>query len=68
MCDLCKLEGYLFKVTICNTCRIPMIVSSEHKSEFSEEEKEFIRELFWYIDIRWEQRKIKDHAHAHLIV
>lgn len=67
-CDLCELvknDGFI--VTICDHCRIPMIVGREHKPEFSEGEKEQIQELFKGKEIRWEQRKIKSHARCHIL-
>lgn len=66
MCDLCILEGGL-KITICNTCGVPMIVSYDHRPEFSEKEKELIEKLFPDRNKRWEMRKIPTHAHVHII-
>ena len=63
-CDLCNIDG-MFKLTICRTCDIPMIVATEHQEKFSEEEKRVIERLFK--NIRWEMRTIKDHAHCHLV-
>ncbi len=65
MCDLCQNYGFI--ITLCRTCKIPMIVSKEHKNEFSGEDMVQIRKLFPHNQIRWEQIKIKDHAHAHII-
>jgi len=65
MCELCELNGGL-KITICRTCGIPMVVSYDHKPEFSEAEKELIKRIFPDRKIRWETRKVKDHAHAHI--
>lgn len=67
-CELCSLvENDGFIVTICNTCQIPMVVSREHKPEFSDNEKEIIRALFPRGEIRWEMKKIRAHAHAHIL-
>lgn len=65
-CELCKLEGCKFKLTICRTCGIPLIVSVDHKPEFSEEEKELIKKMFPNRKIRWKMRSLKGHAHLHL--
>lgn len=67
MCELCKLEPIhpQFILTICKTCNVPMIVSREHKPEFSSQEKEVLSSIFK--NIRWNMRSIKDHAHCHLI-
>lgn len=64
-CELCNLNDG-FSMVICKTCNIPMIVSMGHKPEFTEEEKGRITKLFPDKKIRWEMRKIKDHAHCHL--
>ena len=72
-CELCDTidweEGEIFKVVECKTCHIPMFVLREHR-QFTELEKTFIHYYFarkYYPDkiIRWEQRRIKDHAHCH---
>ena len=63
MCELCELKGG-FKITLCNTCNVLMLVSYDHKPEFSIEEKCKIEKMF--SNIRWEQRKIHDHAHCHI--
>lgn len=72
MCDLCKLaeggtRGESFIITICNTCKIPLIVSREHKAEFSAQEMLNIVAMFYGRKIRWEQRRILDHAHCHIL-
>lgn len=69
MCDLCKREvrkAEWFYITLCDTCEVPLIVSLEHKPEFSKEEKESIKRIFPNNKIQWEMRKIKDHAHCHI--
>lgn len=65
LCELVKSDGFV--VTLCNHCQIPMVISREHKPEFSEGEKEMIRGLFKGREIRWEQRKIRDHCHCHIL-
>ncbi len=70
MCDLCKREVRVtnwFYVVECDTCNIPMVVSTEHRAEFSRKEKEDIKRLFGdQYNIRWEMRDIPNHAHCHL--
>ena len=65
MCELCEL-GEGLKITICRTCGVPMVVSCEHKPEFSTEERAMIERLFYGRGIRWEMRSIKNHAHCHI--
>ena len=67
MCDLCELEGYRFKLTICRTCNIPMVVLNQHRAEFNAEERKEIERIFLGREIRWEQRQNKVHAHAHIL-
>lgn len=68
MCDLCLLnsgrEGFV--ITQCRTCRIPLVISREHRPDFTPEEMRAIRVLFPNRKIRWAMRQIKDHAHAHI--
>ena len=64
-CALCKLERG-FKVAICRTCGELLIVSYDHKQEFSEIEKARIEVMFPGAKIRWEMIQIKGHAHCHL--
>lgn len=70
MCDLCDHDSFPFYLTFCCTCegggRVPMVVSTEHKPNFSEEEKDMIRRIFPDGRIRFRMRKIKDHAHCHV--
>ena len=67
-CQLCELvkdkDGFL--VTICDHCGVTMVVSKEHKKEFSDYEKEIIKSLFKGKKIRWTMKKIKSHAHCHI--
>ncbi len=70
MCDLCKLtdeskDGFI--ITICDTCKTKLIISREHKPEFSADEMLKIVNMFYGHKIRWEQRKIHDHAHCHIL-
>ena len=66
MCQLCDLnnsnDGFI--LTICNTCGVPLIAGREHRAQFTEEEVGKIKVMFG--NVRWEQRKILDHAHCHL--
>jgi len=55
-----------FILTPCHTCGTALIVSRKHKEKFSEEDMLKIRRMFPNEKIRWEPRKIFDHAHAHL--
>lgn len=66
-CDLCILEGCKYKLVSCKTCHIPMIVLIEHRANFTEQEKNEIKGMFPDRAIRWEMRKILDHAHCHLL-
>ena len=78
-CELCDTinwkEDENLRIIECNTCHIKMLVLREHR-QFTEAEKTLIECLNdvgafgegRYGDhrkIRWEQRKIKDHAHCH---
>ncbi len=68
-CPLCERQRRIvgwFWITLCQNCYQPMLVSSEHKPEFSEQEKEDIKKLFPNSEVRFEQRKIKNHAHCHI--
>lgn len=67
-CQLCELvkNSSGFIVTVCDHCRIPLVVGRDHKPEFSEPEKEMIKGMFPNRKIRWTMKKIKSHAHAHL--
>lgn len=67
MCDLCKRNDFPFLLTFCRTCNIPLVVSTQHKPNFSEEEKKMIQRLFPNRKIRFEMRNIKSHAHAHIL-
>ncbi len=67
LCDLSQNEKDGFIITVCKTCGVPLIVAHNHREEFTPEEKELIQDMFPEYRIRWEQRKIKDHAHCHLL-
>lgn len=69
MCELCMLNNSIdgFILTICNTCGVPMVVARKHKPEFSGVEIQRIARMFPGREIRWEQRKILGHAHAHIL-
>ena len=76
MCDLCSLnksqEGFI--LAICKGCltkdppeSLVLIVSREHRPEFTEDEKTMIKSMFPERKVRWEMRQIKEHAHAHIL-
>ena len=66
-CSLCDKGSFKFYVTFCRSHPdLPLVVSTSHKPEFSEEEKELIQKIFHGREIRWEQRTIKNHAHCHI--
>lgn len=68
MCNLCNInsgtEGLI--LVICRDCRVPMVVSRMHRTQFSLEEKQLIEQTFPNTKIRWTMRKIWDHAHCHI--
>jgi hypothetical protein len=67
MCNLCRKDTYKFYITFCWVHKdTPMVVSTEHKKAFSDEEKELIRKMFPNRNIRWKMRSIPDHAHCHI--
>ena len=73
-CELCDTidwkEDETYRIVTCKTCNVEMLVLREHRN-FTEFEKELIelvhchRYFSRYSSIRWEQRRIKDHAHCH---
>lgn len=69
MCELCdrkpEITGWYY-ITLCRTCKIPMIVSTHHKPEFTLQERTDIERMFPGRRVRWEMRAIKDHAHCHV--
>jgi hypothetical protein len=66
-CELCQTSAFPFLITFCRSHPDQiLIVSTEHKPEFSEQEKGLIKKMFPDRTIRWEMRSIKDHAHAHI--
>lgn len=69
-CPLCEKKREPFGwywITVCKTCNVPMIISGEHKPEFTEQEREEIRRMFPNDDVRWKQRQIEGHAHCHIM-
>lgn len=67
MCDLCDRDSFPFYLTFCRThTSTPMVVSTKHKPDFSEQEKDMIRRVFPDKHVRFEMRSIKDHAHCHI--
>lgn len=66
-CPLCDKNSFKFYITFCRTCKgVPMIVLIEHRANFTEQEKKEIQQMFPNRKIRWQMRKILDHAHCHL--
>jgi len=78
-CSLCKAEElthwYIntkeFWIADCLDCNIPMLVWKEHVKDFPKGKREelidFVKKCFGnHVQIRWLQRKIKDHAHLHI--
>jgi hypothetical protein len=43
-----------------------MLVLTEHRPYFTDEERALIRKMFPEKVIRWEMRQIPNHAHCHL--
>lgn len=66
-CDLCELKDCKYKLVNCKSCHIPMIVLLEHRASFTEQEKDEIKGMFPGRAIRWEMRRISNHAHCHLL-
>ncbi len=67
-CELCVVKAFPFLITYCDSHPAELlIISTEHKLEFSQGEKNLIQSIFPNRKIRWEMQSIKDHAHAHLI-
>jgi len=68
MCELCELtiSKHKFIITTCVSCNVPMVVSREHKPEFTDAEKAEIQSYFPSRNIRWEMRSEKRHAHCHI--
>ncbi|MDP6114959.1 MAG: hypothetical protein QGG53_24105, partial [Planctomycetota bacterium] len=66
-CPLCDQESFRFYITLCRSHkRTPLIVSVEHKQDFSQKEKDMILAMFPDRHVRFRQRTIEDHAHCHL--
>ena len=68
-CELCDLnkstDGFI--ITICTTCGDVLVVGRSHREEFTDKERATIMAMFPDDDIRWEKRKIKSHAHCHIL-
>lgn len=71
MCDLCKLntgsDGFILTTCSDPKCGGTMVVLREHRPEFNAEEMVKIGLMFCGREIRWEMRKIKEHAHCHIL-
>jgi len=80
MCDLCKLseisswyyQDDSWVIIECITCKMPMIVYRQHTMEVSLDEVKRIliqaKLKFDNVKIRFNQRKILDHFHIHLLL
>lgn len=81
-CELCKREHKtkwyyeneedIFDIFECETCHLPMVVLKRHDMTITIYEMVFmvmlVKRLFGSdAKLRLEQRKIKDHWHAHII-
>ena len=68
-CELCRLnesrDGFI--VTICKTCGDVLVVGRSHRAEFTDNEKAILEGFFPDDDIRWDMRRIHDHAHCHIL-
>ena len=80
MCELCDLEHktkWIFEndsfiICDCLTCSIPLVVLKRHSMELGSAELvhliNVLYELFGgFYHLRFDQRKIKDHWHCHII-
>lgn len=66
-CPLCGPARFPFYITFCSSHPdTPLVVSTEHREEFTSEQREMIERLFPGRRIRWEQRSIPEHAHCHV--
>jgi hypothetical protein len=66
-CDLCKVFNFPFILAFCKSHPDhPLIVSTEHKKEFTEEEKKMIQDIFKGREVVFTMKSIPDHAHAHV--
>ena len=66
-CPLCDKESFKFYITFCRTHKnTPLIVSTKHKIDFTEEEKEKIKKMFPNRKVRFEMKSIMNHAHCHI--
>ena len=80
LCQLCKgkvstklyFENERFKIVDCSTCKIPMLVYCENHGmllslEELKEMTSIIERLFPNSYLRFQQRRIKDHFHIHIL-
>lgn len=66
-CPLCEKETFRFYITFCRThSNTPLIILTEHKPEFTEEDKEMIKKIFPNRKVRWVKQSIPEHAHCHI--
>ena len=65
-CLLCEKETFRFFLTFCQGHPdVPLIVSTEHKLKFSQEEIDIIKRIF--PQAQFDMRSIPNHAHAHAV-
>lgn len=66
-CPLCDRESFRFYITLCRSHRrTPLIVSVEHRPDFTEGEQEMILAMFPDRHVRFEMKSLPEHAHCHL--
>ncbi len=66
-CPLCDKKSFKLYITFCKThTDTPLIVSTEHKSKWTEEEERMIKNLFPNRKIRWSMQSLPNHVHCHL--
>lgn len=68
-CELCDLNNSTdgFIITICKTCGDVLVSLREHEAEFTDAKWAILERIFPNDDIRWEMRRIHDHAHCHIL-
>ncbi len=68
-CPLCKTHNFPFLLAFCNSHKDhPLVIlNNEHRTEFTEEEKKMIQEIFKGREVCYINKSIKDHAHAHIL-
>lgn len=64
----CDLDTVSLTVTFCRTDGDLLLSAREHRRDFTVEETKTISRIAEMVGgrVRWEQRSIKDHAHAHI--